>query len=107
MEAIIPLDASLLRSFISNQPGGITSKVYSSSLFGLAPGRVFRALLIAQKAVSPYLAFSPLLALVPRGYQSERYIFCGTIRDSFITKESPAVSRYRYFVEPGLSSRYC
>jgi len=67
MEAIIPLDAPLLATFISNQPEGLTSKVNSSFLFGLAPGRVCRAFLITQKAVSFYLAFSPLLSFLPRG----------------------------------------
>ena len=60
-------------------------------LYGLAPGGVyrvslqlrkgipFRTLIIANEAVSPYLAFSPLFP--PRGCTrgQKRYVFCDTI----------------------------
>ena len=46
-------------------------------LFCLAPHGVFRASRIASRAVSSYLAFSPLPALFSK---NRRYVFCDTFR---------------------------
>src|SRR6266700_7463943 len=46
-------------------------------LFCLAPHGVFRASRIAPRAVSSYLAFSPLPALFSK---NRRYVFCDTFR---------------------------
>jgi len=57
----------------SNLPGNLGRAALNVSLFGLAPDGVYHAFPVAGKAVSSYLAFSPL----PRK-RSGRYIFCGT-----------------------------
>ena len=52
-------------------------------LFCLAPHGVFRAARIAPRAVSSYLAFSPLPALFSK---NRRYHFCDTFRCRNLTK---------------------
>src|SRR5206468_202197 len=56
-------------------------------LFCLAPHGVFRASRIAPRAVSSYLAFSPLPALFSK---NRRYIFCDTFRQSRLSLGLPA-----------------
>jgi len=71
----------------------------ASSLFGLAPGGVCRAAVIADSAVSSYLAVSPL----PRQYITHR----GGLFSVALSLGSPPpdVIRHRMSMEPGLSSR--
>jgi hypothetical protein len=57
-------------------PGDIGRAARSISLFGLAPNGVYRAFRVATKAVSSYLAVSPLPG------SSGRFVFCGTFRRS-------------------------
>src|SRR5688572_30370276 len=57
------------------------------SLFCLAPYGVFRAPLLTHRAVSFYLAFSPLPRLAPR-----RFIFCDTVRCRRFSSMAPAYS---------------
>jgi hypothetical protein len=56
-------------------------------LFCLAPHGVFRASRIAPRAVSSYLAFSPLPALFSK---NRRYHFCDTFRRRNLTNATPA-----------------
>ena len=58
-------------------------------LFCLAPHGVFRASRIAPRAVSSYLAFSPLPALFSK---NRRYVFCDTFRQRPLSRTSPAYS---------------
>src|SRR5437660_10503802 len=56
-------------------------------LFCLAPHGVFRASRIAPRAVSSYLAFSPLPALFSK---NRRYVFCDTLRQPRLASGLPA-----------------
>src|SRR6266699_1226098 len=57
-------------------------------LFCLAPHGVFRASRIAPRAVSSYLAFSPLpVPLLPK---NRRCLFCDTLRHRNFTTAAPA-----------------
>src|SRR5437899_128678 len=56
-------------------------------LFCLAPHGVFRASRIAPRAVSSYLAFSPLPALFSK---NRRCFFCDTFRQRPLSRTSPA-----------------
>ena len=56
-------------------------------LFCLAPHGVFRASRIAPRAVSSYLAFSPLPALFSK---NRRYVFCDTFRQHNFSTAPPA-----------------
>ena len=56
-------------------------------LFCLAPHGVFRASRIAPRAVSSYLAFSPLPALFSK---NRRYVFCDTFRQRPLSRTLPA-----------------
>src|SRR5437667_8520283 len=56
-------------------------------LFCLAPHGVFPAARITSRAVSSYLAFSPLPALFSK---NRRYYFCDTFRRRNITNATPA-----------------
>src|SRR5438105_11967657 len=59
----------------------------SLSLFCLAPHGVFRASRITPRAVSSYLAFSPLPALFSK---NRRYVFCDTLRQPRLASGLPA-----------------
>src|SRR5258707_11792459 len=56
-------------------------------LFCLAPHGVFRASRIAPRAVSSYLAFSPLPALFSK---NRRCVFCDTFRQRPLSRMLPA-----------------
>src|SRR5438128_6289098 len=56
-------------------------------LFCLAPHGVFRASRIAPRAVSSYLAFSPLPVLFSK---NRRCLFCDTLRQRPLSRTSPA-----------------
>src|SRR6478672_710755 len=56
-------------------------------LFCLAPHGVFHASRIAPRAVSSYLAFSPLPALFSK---NRRYVFCDTFRQHPLSRILPA-----------------
>jgi len=56
-------------------------------LFCLAPHGVFRASRITARAVSSYLAFSPLPALFSK---NRRYVFCDTFRQRPLSRMLPA-----------------
>src|SRR5215831_17604885 len=56
-------------------------------LFCLAPHGVFRASRITPRAVSSYLAFSPLPALFSK---NRRYVFCDTFRHRSLSTALPA-----------------
>ena len=56
-------------------------------LFCLAPHGVFRASRITPRAVSSYLAFSPLPALFSK---NRRYVFCDTFRQRNFSTATPA-----------------
>src|SRR5213082_1231199 len=56
-------------------------------LFCLAPHGVFRASRIAPRAVSSYLAFSPLPVLFSK---NRRYVFCDTLRQRPLRRTLPA-----------------
>src|SRR6187431_1983948 len=56
-------------------------------LFCLAPHGVFRASRITPRAVSFYLAFSPLPALFSK---NRRYVFCDTFRQRPLSRMLPA-----------------
>src|SRR6266853_634563 len=56
-------------------------------LFCLAPHGVFRASQITPRAVSSYLAFSPLPALFSK---NRRCLFCDTFRQRQLSRTSPA-----------------
>src|SRR5256886_14374942 len=56
-------------------------------LFCLAPHGVFRASRITPRAVSSYLAFSPLPALFSK---NRRYVFCDTLRQPRLASGLPA-----------------
>ncbi len=58
-------------------------------LFCLAPHGVFRAARITSRAVSSYLAFSPLPALLSK---NRRCLFCDTFRRRNFTTAAPACS---------------
>src|SRR3954463_12288451 len=58
-------------------------------LFCLAPHGVFRASRITPRAVSSYLAFSPLPALLSK---NRRCLFCDTFRRRNLTTAVPAYS---------------
>ena len=60
---------------------------FLDSLFGLAPGEVFRAPTLTRRAVGSYPAFSPLpqIANDPR-----RFVFCGTVCRPALVDGSPA-----------------
>ena len=58
-------------------------------LFCLAPHGVFRASQITSRAVSSYLAFSPLPALLSK---NRRCLFCDTFRRRNFTTAAPACS---------------
>src|SRR5215831_17262275 len=55
-------------------------------LFCLAPHRVFHASRITPRAVSPYLAFSPLPALFSK---NRRCVFCDTFRRHNLSIAAP------------------
>ena len=59
-------------------------------LFGLAPDGVFRAPLIARRAVVSYTTFSPLPAPLA---QRRRFVFCGTVRRDASRRHRPRVSQ--------------
>src|SRR6266481_4438817 len=56
-------------------------------LFCLAPHGVFRASRIAPRAVSSYIAFSPLPVLFSK---NRRYVFCDTFRHRNFSTAAPA-----------------
>src|SRR5207244_863417 len=56
-------------------------------LFCLAPHGVFPASRITPRAVSSYLAFSPLPVLLSK---NRRYLFCDTLRQRLLSRTSPA-----------------
>jgi len=56
----------------------------ASSLFGLAPGGVCRAVHVAMSAVGSYPTLSPLLR------QAERFAFCGTFPEVALAGRYPA-----------------
>src|SRR6266436_3923024 len=58
-------------------------------LFCLAPHGVFHASRITSRAVSSYLAFSPLPALFSK---NRRCLFCDTLRQRPLSRTSPAYS---------------
>jgi hypothetical protein len=58
-------------------------------LFCLAPHGVFRATRITSRAVSSYLAFSPLPALLSK---NRRCLFCDTFRQRPLARTPPAFS---------------
>src|SRR5213082_380726 len=58
-------------------------------LFCLAPHGVFRASRITPRAVSSYLAFSPLPALLSK---NRRCLFCDTFRQRPLSRTPPAYS---------------
>src|SRR3984893_13561628 len=58
-------------------------------LFCLAPHGVFRASRITPRAVSSYLAFSPLPALLSK---NRRCLFCDTFRQRPLARTPPAFS---------------
>src|SRR5437868_2853520 len=58
-------------------------------LFCLAPHGVFRAARITPRAVSSYLAFSPLPALLSK---NRRCLFCDTFRQRPLSRTPPAYS---------------
>src|SRR5438132_1157887 len=58
-------------------------------LFCLAPHGVFRASRITPRAVSSYLAFSPLPALLSK---NRRCLFCDTFRQRPLSRTLPAYS---------------
>src|ERR1043166_7437384 len=58
-------------------------------LFCLAPHGVFHASRIAPRAVSSYLAFSPLPALFSK---NRRCLFCDTFRQRALSRTLPAYS---------------
>src|SRR2546427_2876066 len=58
-------------------------------LFCLAPHGVFRASRITPRAVSSYLAFSPLPALLSK---NRRCLFCDTFRQRSLSRMLPAYS---------------
>src|SRR5437588_10170909 len=60
-------------------------------LFCLAPHGVFRASRITPRAVSSYLAFSPLPALLSK---NRRYLFCDTFRQSRLLSGLPTSSTW-------------
>src|SRR5262249_53091832 len=66
-------------------------------LCGLAPDGVYRATLVAERAVGSYSTFSPL----PRRERPGGLLFCGTFLEVALTGSYPASCP----VEPGLSSR--
>ena len=76
----------------SNLPGNGAGRTIVS-LFGLAPGGVFPATTVANRAVRSYRTISPLPA-------SWRYIFCGTFRRLAPPRRYLASCP----MEPGLSS---
>jgi hypothetical protein len=60
---------------------------FLDSLFGLAPGEVFRAPTLARRAVGSYPAFSPLPQIA---YDPRRFVFCGTVCRPALVDGSPA-----------------
>ena len=79
---------------------------HASSLFGLAPGGVCRAVSVAGNAVRSYRTFSPL----PSAEAEWRFLLCGTFPEmhhACARPLSPDVIRHRMSMEPGLSSRCC
>src|SRR5438477_36558 len=70
-----------------------TSLVASLHLCSLAPHGVFRASRIASRAVSSYLAFSPLPAPFSK---NRRYVFCDTFRQRPSRPRGTNVARVFY-----------
>src|SRR3989454_5619861 len=60
-------------------------------LFCLAPHGVFRASRITPRAVSSYLAFSPLPALLSK---NRRCLFCDTFRQRSLSRTLPTFSTW-------------
>src|ERR1700726_2792894 len=91
-------DDHLSRSAFAERPpprrGGATLPEDRSGpavlpLFCLAPHGVFRASRITPRAVSSYLAFSPLPALLSK---NRRCLFCDTFRQRPLARTPPAYS---------------
>ena len=62
----------------------------SPPLFGLAPGGVCRAPVIADGAVSSYLAFSPFPRACDATHRGTRwYVFCDTVRPRPLARTGP------------------
>jgi hypothetical protein len=78
----------------------------SPPLFGLAPGGVCRAPVIADGAVSSYLAFSPFPCACDTTHRGTRwYVFCDTFRlPPLAGRGAPAVHGAPCSLEFGLSS---
>ena len=79
------MPAALVRSVMRRYPR--ISEPAALPLFCLAPHGVFRASRIAPRAVSSYLAFSPLPALFSK---NRRYVFCDTFRRRNFSTATPA-----------------
>jgi hypothetical protein len=85
-----------------------------SSLFGFAPGGVYLAIFIAENAVRSYRTLSPLLGRLFAGSKEKSALSSRNfaqkspsgILSVALSLGSPpaAVSRHRFFMEPGLSS---
>ena len=93
--ATIPLDQQSLAGS-SNQPA-LGSDQTIESLFDLAPGGVYHAFPIARKAVSSYLAISPLPL---KRTSKRRFVFCCAFRRISAPGRYPASC----LAVPGLSS---
>ena len=73
-----PLAARLVQPTRMIRPGGGPGANASSSLFGFAPGGVYRAASVARRAVRSYRTLSPLPHLQIRDLSTGRFAFCGT-----------------------------
>lgn len=84
----------------TREPCGPHETAFAAApLFGLAPGGVYRAASVAGSAVRSYRTLSPLLGAVrpkPSGLLSVALS---------LGSPPPGVTRHRYSLEPGLSSR--
>src|SRR6266849_8078271 len=91
--AKLELDGTNFHSSACDDTRGSTPKVFGVygpavlPLFCLAPHGVFLASRITPRAVSSYLAFSPLPALFSK---NRRYVFCDTFRRRNFSTATPA-----------------
>jgi len=81
-------------------PGSIGQADLIAPLFGLAPGRVCRAVAVAGDAVGSYPAVSPL----PRNPKARGGLLSVAL-SVVLRRGRLAVSQYPALMEPGLSSR--
>src|SRR5579871_1927139 len=95
----IPLGRTLLPGS-SNLPESRTERAAPPLLFGLAPHGVCPARRIASPAVRSCRTFSPLPPIRTRGPSRQRYIFCGTFRETRFERVPPAVSRHAALWRP-------